>query len=361
MFNKLTILCFFVFILIPKNSFASINLSPESDSWLKQNKNTVLIRAERSYPPFSFVSSNVPNARPKGLAVDYIELILKKVGASPVFLEAKSKESILKDIKENKEGIFLYVEDKNSDNLYFTESFISLGAVIVVRKDFDIKGELNLSDFEGREVSLTRGYKVESYISENYPKIITEPVSDDEVALQKLLLGEVDAAIMDLASLSYYTSSDVVSYVKVAGQTGFKYNFAFATSKENPELINIINSGLKELSDSEHKIIYDKWISFYNNEKDDISFLNTSPSFLAIIGIGLVIIILLLIIAFRHSREHHSLELNFLNKRIAKKQEVDKLKNELLELQIANDDLEKNLDTVKSLEKEIQSKISELS
>ena len=74
-----------------------------------------------------------------------------------------------------------------------------------------------------------------SVSKDNYQRIIIEPVSDDEVALQKLLLGEVDAAIMDLASLSYYTSRDVLSYVTIAGQTGFEYNLSFAVPSISSE------------------------------------------------------------------------------------------------------------------------------
>ncbi|MEK7105783.1 MAG: transporter substrate-binding domain-containing protein, partial [Patescibacteria group bacterium] len=227
-------------------------LAPDQSLWLEKRNNTLIVRPEKSYPPFSFVSSS-PSTRPKGLAVDYIELVARKIGAQPTYLEAKSRATILSELKAGKEGIILALsESKNQDDsFYFSEPFISLPAVIVARKDYVRSSkELTLADFNGKQLSMTDGYAVMGYIKDNYQRIIIEPTTDDEVALQKVLLGEVDGAVMDLASLSYYTSRDMLSYVTVAGQTGFEYELSFAVPKTMPDLQVILNAGLKEITPS---------------------------------------------------------------------------------------------------------------
>jgi hypothetical protein len=67
------------------------------------------------------------------LAVDYIELVARKVGAQETYLEAKPRSVIVSEIKSGKEGIILALSetDENSNYLYFSEPFITLPAVIV--------------------------------------------------------------------------------------------------------------------------------------------------------------------------------------------------------------------------------------
>lgn len=73
---------------------------------------------------------------------------------------------------------------------------------------------------------------------------------------------------MDLASLSYYTSSDALSYVKISDQTGFNYELSFATHKTAQELRQILDIGLDLMTPQEKDLIKDKWITFSDNQSD---------------------------------------------------------------------------------------------
>ncbi len=355
-----------LFTILPFSADASV-LSPDQTTWLSKHNNTIIVRPEKNYPPFSFISSST-SLRPKGMAVDYLDLVAKKVGAQVAYLDAKTRNNILTDLKSGKEGVALALyEDRDSDNdFYFSEPFVTLPAVIVTRKDFK-KGdrELTLSDFNAKQIAVTEGYAVADYIKDNYQRIIIDPVSDDEVALQKLLLGEVDAAVMDLASLSYYTSRDMLSYVSVAGQTGFDYRLSFAVPKSMPELINILNSGLKEITPAEKTIVSDRWITFdtNNSQKDiykkTISILGT-PVWMVVSILAIVIIAILLTIMFVHSRRHHALHVAVLNRGRAKEKKLTELTEELKTLESSSDILNENMQEIKILEKEIQEKIQHI-
>lgn len=350
-----------LFIFLSFTSLVSANvLTPDQRSWLTSHKNTLLVRPERNYPPFSFLSSST-SARPKGLAVDYLDLVAKKVGAVATFLEPRSRSAILSDIKSGKEGIVLAISESadRSDYMYFSEPFISLPAVIVTRKDFKHSKDLTLADFEAKQVAVTGGYEAFDYIKDNYPKIILESVSDDEVALQKLLLGEVDAAVMDLASLSYYTSKDVLSYVSVGGQTGFEYNLSFAVPKTMPEMVTILNAGLKEITPTEKIIISDRWITFEENREDKtqkVFGILQSPLWISVSILAIVIIIVLLTLIIVHSRRHHRYHLASLKRT----QELAELKNELSRLEGASDTLEQNLEEIDSLKRAVEEKIEHI-
>lgn len=341
-------------------------LAPDQARWLSKHNDTLIVRPEKSYPPFSFVSSS-PSIRPKGLAVDYLELVARKIGAQPTYLEAKSRATILSELKAGKEGIILALSESENkdDSFYFSEPFISLPAVIVTRKDYVRSSkELTLADFNGKQLSMTDGYAVVDYVKNNYQKIIIEPTTDDEVALQKVLLGEVDGAVMDLASLSYYTSRDMLSYVTVAGQTGFEYELSFAVPKSMPDLQVILNAGLKEVTPSERAIIKDRWITFPTKTEESKGiwglFFTSAPVWLGVSILGAIIIIVLLFGIIVHTRRHHSLHIASVSRIKEKEHKLGELTDQLKELENANSVLDENMQEIKSLEKTIQEKIEHL-
>ncbi len=358
MFRSYFAIATFLFFALTNFVSASI-LSPEQASWLERRHNTLIVRPERNYPPFSFISSST-STKPKGLAVDYLELVARKIEAQPTFLEAKSRSVILKEIKSGKEGVVLALTENDDllDSMYFSEAFINLPAVIVTRRDYQDKKELSLADFNAKQIAVTDGYEVVDFLKNNYPRIILETVSDDEVAIQKLLLGEVDAAVMDLASLSYYTSRDVLSYVKVAGQTGFDYKLAFAVPKSMPELAAILNSGLKEITQSEKQIVSDRWINFEQKQSDQtknkFSFINT-PIWMSTSIIAILIIVILLTFIIIHSRRHHRSH----NAVLERAHEITELKEELDELNNASLNLEKNKQEIESLKRAIKEELGQ--
>jgi hypothetical protein len=289
------------------------------------------------------------------------------VGAQATYLESKSRSNILTDLRAGKEGIILALSptEEREEYLYFSEPFVTIPAVIVTRKDSKYKGDnLSLADFNSKEVAITDGYAVMDYVTSNYPKIIIDSVTDDEVALQKLLLGEVEASVMDLASLSYYTSKDMLSYVVVAGQTGFDYELSFAVPKSMPDLQIIINSGLKEITPSEHSVIKDKWITFpASNQKPNGIFasLYKGTSFwLGISIVGAIIIVVLLVLIIVHTRRHHSLHLASISRAKQKERSFNELNSQLKELEEANAVLGENMQEIRSLEKTIQDKIQHI-
>ncbi|MBP6858170.1 MAG: transporter substrate-binding domain-containing protein [Candidatus Pacebacteria bacterium] len=365
-FTRFSIIFLLAILLAPFSAQAAV-LAPDQQIWLDKKNNTIIVRPEKSYPPFSFVSSS-PSIKPKGLAVDYLDLIARKIGAQPRYLEAKSRSNILADLKAGKEGIVMALSEdrEDADSFYFSEPFITIPAVIVTRRDYK-KGskELTLADFNAKQVAITSDYAVSDYIINNYPRIIVEHVTDDEVGLQKLLLAEVDAAVMDLASLSYYTSRDILSYVTIAGQTGFDYNLAFAVPKNMPDLQVILNAGLKEITPSEKLVIKDRWITFpsvQENTDKKLSFLSVgTPLWMGASVLGGIIIIILLTGIIIHTRKHHSLHIASVIKKKEKDNKINELTNQFKELEDSKSLIKDELSHIDELEKEIKDKLENIS
>jgi ABC-type amino acid transport substrate-binding protein len=344
-----------VFVLVrPLQAQVKNLLTPEENLWLKSRNSTIVVYPEQNNPPYSY--QNV-SGNPQGLSIDYLELIAQKIGAKISYLTPRSHVQMLADIQNGKGDVVATLTPDSDREAYllFTESYITVPAVIVVRKDIDSRMGLTLNDFNGKRVAVIASSALESYVHINYPRAVIEETTDDEVALQQVVLGEVDAAVMDVASLSYYLSKQVLSSVKIVGNTTFEYNPAFAVPKDKAILQGILEKGLSQVSTSDRAMLTEKWITVPGDQKNNNSFfikIQNSLGFvtLAILFIAGTITIILVITRHRHS------PLRYLRKKHA----VDALKDEVAELEDASKSLIDELDSIKEMEKDIQSKIKEI-
>lgn len=329
-------------------------LSPEESFWLKSRNNTIVVMPEQNNPPYSYQS---PGGGLQGLSIDYLELIAEKIGAKIEYLTPRSLSQILSDVQAGKGDVIVALTpDKEKEQyLIFTESYINVPVVIVVRKDAQKKTGLTLNDFNGKKVVMIEGSAVESYTATNYPRVVRERVTDDEVGLQQVVLGEVDGAVMDVASLSFYLSKQVLSSVKIAGNTGLDYKPAFALPKDRTILQSILEKGLSQISASDRSVFVDKWVSLPGETKETNSFAtiilgNLSVATLyALIALGVLGVLVLL---FRRK--------SFTTPYFRKIHNINQLREEVNELAGVNDMLSEELKEVKQEEEQLKEKLEVL-
>ncbi len=330
-------------------------LTPEETLWLKSRNNTIVVYPEKNNPPFSYETAS---GALQGLSIEYIELIAEKVGAKIQYLTPRSQNQIISDMQQGKGDVTLSLaSDKDTEPMFFfTDSYITVPVVIVARKDFEKNSGLSLSDFNGSRIAIVDGSAALSYVRQNYPRVVIENVTDDEVGLQQVVLGEVDAAVMDVASLSYLLSRQVLTSVKIVGDTGFEYQPAFAISKNKEMLQSIIEKGLSQISTNERTILAQKWVSLPGEQQNATTFwqrLQSNQSILIlymIFALG-VIGIFILISHRRHIPWRY----------FKKKRAIDELHAEVVELEQTSKTLTEQLEEVKNLEEDIKTKIKNVS
>lgn len=350
-----------MFLLIVPFSFLSAQgkelLTTEERFWLNSRNNTIVVYPEKSFAPFSYQSNS---GTPLGLSVDYIELIADKIGAKIEYLPAKSLSQILEDLKLGKGDVAISLVDspEKQDFIYFTDNYIDISSVIVVRKDSNIKNGINVNDLNGEKVAITSGRAVETFISKNYPRIIISPVTDEEIALQQVVLGEVDAAIMDIASLSFYLSKQVLSSVKVVGNAGFNYKLSFGVPKDRQILQSILDKGLSQISKNERILLNEKWVITPEEPKNNFWAIveNTLTNDIFQYNFFLFTIFILFFI-FMKNKEIY--QVNY-KKLLKKKNNVLEVEEEVEKLEKMSDVLEKELDDIKEIEKKLKEKLKSI-
>jgi ABC-type amino acid transport substrate-binding protein len=357
--NKINFILLFLsvfFIMVFPMFFLSAQnknlLNSEETLWLASRNNTIVVYPEKSFAPFSYQSNS---GIPLGLSIDYIELVAKKIGAKVEYLPSKSLNQILDDVKTGKGDIVTSLIDapEKQEYLYFTDSYADISSVIVVRRDSNIKNGITLNDLQAQRVAVTSGRAIEHFISKNYPRVIIEPVTDDEVGLQQLVLGEVDAAVMDIASLSFYLSKQVLSSVKIVGNAGFNYNLSFGVPKDKQILQSILDKGLTQISKNERSILHEKWIVVPEEQPRSLIaiFSNTFNSEIIKYTFFLLFIFVLFLI-FNKKNSYHRF--------MTKKADIKEIKNEISELEEMNQSLTEELIHIKEAEEKLKEKLDSI-
>ncbi|MEK7585893.1 MAG: transporter substrate-binding domain-containing protein [Patescibacteria group bacterium] len=330
-------------------------LTPEENLWLKSRNNTIVVYPRKNSPPFSYENTA---GTPQGLSVDYIELIAQKVGAKVEYLQSRPLSQILDDVKQGKGDVIASITDTKDreEYLYFTDNFVAVPAVIVVRKDYDNGNMRNINDLVGKKVAIIDKSALEEFVRKNNPRIIIESMTDDEISLQQVVLGEVDAAVMDIASLSFYLSKQVLNAVKVSGNIGYEYKLSFGIPKDKEILQSILDKGLQQISTNDRQILNDKWITVPGMEN------NGDPSTLAkvqdFLGPGTIYILFTLgvaaiVIAILQRRRYPFPHLG-------RRGGISELKEEIAELEDASQGLVEELHNIKTLEENIQNRIKNI-
>ncbi|MDP2789195.1 MAG: transporter substrate-binding domain-containing protein [bacterium] len=355
--SKLSIIFIVVLFFVTTPIWAQTKdfLSPEETLWLESRNNTIVVFPEKNFPPYSYQNTS---GAPQGLSIDYIELIAKKIGFKIQYLPARPLYQVLEEVKQNQKGDIIpsvtYTKE-HEEFLYFSDDYIIVPAVIVVRKDSDIRGNITINDLSGKKVAIGNKFAVEEFVRTNNPRIIIESMVDDESGLQQVVLGEVEAAIMDIASLSHYLFKNVLSSVRVVGNTGFEYKFAFGIPKDKAILQSIIDKGLMQISATDRKILADKWITISVQDAKPESMVAKLQNNIGLDGLYILLGLCIIAVALILTRRRH-----FPAPYSRKTYGTDDLKEEVFELERMNEALSEELKEVKVAENKIQKKLESL-
>ncbi len=347
----------FIFLFSPISSIyaQSSLLNSEENIWLDSRNNTISVIPERNNPPFSFNDSSYIS---QGIFIDYIKLVSEKLDIKIDFMTARTRSDILLGMSDSKVEYIstLEVDKLNNSLVVFSEPYSTFPIVIAVRKDYESREGMTLDNFNNRSVAVVKDSPTSLYIKQNYPRVIIDEVVDNELALQKVALNEVDAAVINSASLTYLLSKQSMRSIKVVGSLSLDSKMAFVAPKDKVIIHSILAKGLKQISAKEHQGIIDKWI-FLPNEKDTRStltiYLNDNINFVVILFLTIVIVVFIIILLKKHNPR-------FRNRYAKKTDEINGLEEEIIELEHTSANLIEELKDVKNLEQDIKEKMKNI-
>lgn len=266
--NVLRIAMFAFFLISCPESEKKDILSIQERTWLSAHDGKIIIdRTNETWAPIED-SDNYGN--PVGIAIDYYKLIEKKLGFRFKVDEARTWEERLRRYKSREIDVVnnLQKTSARSEYLLFTEPYIEIPNVIIVRKEID--APLTLDKMTNMKIAVTNGYAIHEYLKNNYDYLNIAPKHNDVDALQDVALNRVDAVVINFAVASYLIEKEGISNLRIAGAVGYNNALCIASRKDWPILNRILQKGLASITPEEKKAIYKKWIHlelkpFYKN------------------------------------------------------------------------------------------------
>ena len=162
--------------------------------------------------------------------------------------------------------------------LAFTSSYAKNIDTIFVKKD--VNNLKSLSDFNGKTLTIIKGFYEEELLKKHYPQIKFLLVNDTLEGLKKVVFNEADGAFDNLAVGNYFMENNYISNLKPAFEIQdprFSLNMHLAVNKNNIILRNILEKAKNEISQEEVLVLNRKWINTKETKiqtKNTINLLN---------------------------------------------------------------------------------------
>ncbi len=241
------------------DSQGMFSLTENDTLWLREHP-IVKVRISPIYPPFEFYK----DGRYQGLAVDYLDLVAKRLGIrfEPVDASLSWSESLNRLRK--KEGVDLVLmitrTAERERDIEFTRTFVSFPLVIFSRKDGPfISG---IQDLRSGKTVVEKNYIYSEWLKRDVPGLELIEVENSIKALKTVSVGAADTWVANLAMGSYLIKSEGLVNLKVAAPTPYDMDdLAMGVRKDWPELAHLINRALDSITEEENRAIHNRWLS----------------------------------------------------------------------------------------------------
>ncbi len=272
----LCILAFFI-LLMPLISVAALpegampEFTEEEKAFIKTHP-VIRVSNEKSWAPFNFREKGSP----KGLSIDYMDLLGRKAGLGIEYLTGPTWNELLKMIKQKELDVILNIvkTDDRQKYLFYSEPYASNPNVIVSRKEDSYE---TIEQLFGKTVSFPEGFFYQEVLAEKYPRIRQLTVKNTLCCLKSVLYGKADAALGQIAIFNDLMSRHMLTGLHVSGELDIgdpEYaNLRMGVRNDWGSLQAILAKAMDCVTVEEMNRIRQKWLVHHETAKKEALFL----------------------------------------------------------------------------------------
>ena len=205
---------------------------------------TITVAFNPEYPPFEYVEGD----QYAGYDVDLINAVAEKAGFEIEF-EAMDFDAVISAVATNPNTIGvsgISITDERKLSVDFSEGYINAGLIVVIKKD---SGYAAAEDLKGKLIGVQMGTTSDFTATEITGQENVAEYKTFLNAIMELQGNKVDAVIVDkpvgIAILNAL-GDDELEIVDMGLQADW---YGIEVNKENPELLEKINTALAELTE----------------------------------------------------------------------------------------------------------------
>lgn len=231
-------------------------LTQDEKKWIETHP-IIKVGVDRDYAPYEWLE----NDEYKGVAVDYMKKIEEIVGIKFHIVKNKSWDEIINMAKNGELDMITSIVEtpERLKYLSFTEFYRKSPVIIIDRGDKGFIG--GLKHLNNKKVSVEKNYFMEEILRKNHPNIKLQVVDSTKKALDLVNRGEVDAYVGDVGLSDYLIKKYNFSNLRFSGQTEYFSTQGFAVTKNNQELLSILNKAVKSLPEDEIEKMFNYWLN----------------------------------------------------------------------------------------------------
>ncbi|PKH07840.1 transporter substrate-binding domain-containing protein [Moritella sp. Urea-trap-13] len=263
-------------------------LTMKQKEWLAE-QNMVRVRVS-DLPPYMIIKAGRP---PEGIAIDYLNLIAQRTGIK--FHYQVSTQPFSKLLESFKRGqdvdltALIVPRPERLEYMLFSDNYIESPTVIAARDNSDFT--VNLQGLSGKLVAVLKAGNVQHLLSAQYPNITLALYNSNELALEALTNGNVDAFVGSLTNAAYIIQKRGFSNIHIDASSSLESEyFAMGNRKDWPELTEIVNIALLSISEKEKIAIRNKYVAL-NYKVQGLGVVKVLLWIFAIICIALLIVL----------------------------------------------------------------------
>lgn len=254
-----------VFLLFHTNTLWCAELDPSLAEKLSpaalariESGEPVIVGGETDWAPYDFVNSA---GEYQGIANTYLKLFSERSGLT-FEVRVDSWNQLLEDFRNGEIDLLpaIYRTPEREAYTQFTAPYNHVTNFIFTMPDSTIT---TMNDLENRPVSLVEGYSTVEDMRNQFPNIPLILKPSIREALIDLITGRTAAYIGDINSTGYAVNEFSLTGIQAAAPAPFEtLGVHMGIAIDQPELFEIIQTMITDISSAEHKRIISEWIPF---------------------------------------------------------------------------------------------------
>lgn len=299
-FNVLVCLILISSTFLSVSSNNVVNLTPEERDFIAAHP-VIRLGVDPNFVPYEYIDIDKSY---NGIAKDYLDLISEKTGLKFEITQGLTwdqayEKAVLKEL----DGLPIVGKSTEREKYFiFSDSYYSFQRVLFVNNENNID---SFDDLQGRVVAVQKNSSHHEYLK-TIDNITLSLYNTVEEALIALSNNQESAFVGNLATTLYIAKNEGISqleYMSIPNQS--QQTLHFAARNDYPELISIINKGLKAITVSERIEIDNRWIGVVS--KTDYTWLIQLFLVIGLIALAIVLVSFYWIIRLRKEIEQRKL------------------------------------------------------
>ncbi len=175
-----------------------IALTEIEKAWLRQHR-VFRVHNEQDWPPYNFNR----NDQPLGFSIDYMNIVADKLGIKVEYVSGPIWDEFMGMVKKGAIDVMLNIakSPEREKFLNYTSPYHTLSQRILFRSG---DGPFQrIEDLETLKVAVIKGFRIVSFLKENYPEMKLVYFEDTVEAMLAVARGEAGAYIGDFSVLNY--------------------------------------------------------------------------------------------------------------------------------------------------------------